>query len=320
MFYSWQSDLPGNRNRSLIERALARACKTLSAHAELDVAPDRDTAGVAGSPDIAATILRKIGEASAFVADVSIVTPTLGESGERPGGRPSPNPNVMLEVGYAKGTLGEGAVVLVMNTDHGPIDLLPFDLRGRRVIPYSPAGAGSNTAAENALTQRLVEALQPILDVAHQGPPPIADQTEATEPTPVGSLDRMNRVLGWGNTPEELEHTIGTVEALFDQVRRVPTATRQFLVVMLRRMKRGEVLYSELQGVTGLSSAEVDDHLRILDWHGIATEPDLNGRDQVVTYLIQHEWPIWDAIVDYTQRTEVTLEEIVVDLHLHRLS
>jgi hypothetical protein len=85
VFYSWQSDLEGRANRSLIEDALERAAKTLRADESLQVEPvmDRDTAGKAGSPDIAATIFGKIDVADAFVADVSFITPATPEHPKR---------------------------------------------------------------------------------------------------------------------------------------------------------------------------------------------------------------------------------------------
>jgi hypothetical protein len=45
IFYSWQSDLPNNTNRSFIERALEKAIASIKAEGELVIRPDleRDT-------------------------------------------------------------------------------------------------------------------------------------------------------------------------------------------------------------------------------------------------------------------------------------
>ena len=56
---------------------------------------DQDTAGIAGWPDIASTILTKIEKCEVFVADLTPI------NGPEPDSRPTPNPNVMLELGYA---------------------------------------------------------------------------------------------------------------------------------------------------------------------------------------------------------------------------
>src|SRR3990167_5443512 len=96
VFYSWQSDLPNATNIGFIQLALENAAAAIASDDTVAVEPvvDRDTQGVAGAPDIASTIFAKITAADIFVADVSIIN--------RPKkGRPTPNPNVLIELGYA---------------------------------------------------------------------------------------------------------------------------------------------------------------------------------------------------------------------------
>jgi len=135
VFYSWQSDLPNNTNRGFIQKALEDAAKEISNDVTTDLEPviDRDTAGVAGSPDIRQTILAKIESCDVFVADISVVGVTSN--------RPMCNPNVLIEVGYALKCLGDDRVLLVQNTLNGQIEDLPFDLRGRRIIAYKASPA-----------------------------------------------------------------------------------------------------------------------------------------------------------------------------------
>jgi len=101
VFYSWQSDVLSKQNRSLIEDALERAVKTIRNDGSLQVEPrvDQATQGVPGAPDIASTILSKIAAAGAFVADVTIINPGAK--------RLTPNPNVLVEYGYALHALGQ---------------------------------------------------------------------------------------------------------------------------------------------------------------------------------------------------------------------
>jgi hypothetical protein len=160
IFYSWQSDLPNRTNRGFIQDALERVAEDLRSDEALAVEPvvDRDTAGVPGSPAISDTILQKIGRADVFVPDVSIVM-----SGGP--GRWSPNPNVIMELGYAVAELGWDRIVMVMNTAFGEVAQLPFDLRGRRVLPYSlPDAPGSPKAdLRRDLERRLREAILSIV-------------------------------------------------------------------------------------------------------------------------------------------------------------
>ncbi|HML54604.1 MAG TPA: hypothetical protein PKC79_10960 [Solidesulfovibrio magneticus] len=134
IFYSWQSDLPNNTNRRFIEDVINRAAKDVNSSDEYEVyiILDRDTQGVPGSPNISQTILEKIKKSDAFVADISIVT-----GGKESGGRPSPNPNVLLELGYAIALLGWERIVLFCNDIYGVDDDLPFDIRQHRRINYS---------------------------------------------------------------------------------------------------------------------------------------------------------------------------------------
>ena len=82
-----------------------------------------------GSPDIASTIFEKINTADIFAADVSFI------NGESPGRR-TPNPNVLVELGYAAGRLGWDRIICVFNRAMGEINDLPLDIRQRRVRGY----------------------------------------------------------------------------------------------------------------------------------------------------------------------------------------
>lgn len=155
VFYSWQSDLPGPGNRNLIGDCLERALRAIGRDSTASVEPvlDRDTAGEAGTPDIAATILAKIALADVFVADVSIVNQGAGP-------RPMPNPNVLVELGYAAAELGWDKVLLVQNSAFGGPESLPFDLRGRRTVVYEAVGGFDRGTVRDGLQRSLQVALR----------------------------------------------------------------------------------------------------------------------------------------------------------------
>lgn len=129
IFYSWQSDLPNKENRGFIEKAIKKA---ITANKEMSIYMnyDRDTLGVNGSPDITQTIFEKIKQSSLFICDISIINNTSKD-------KKTPNPNVLVELGYAISTLGWEKIVCIMNEDYGSISLLPFDLRQHRIVTYS---------------------------------------------------------------------------------------------------------------------------------------------------------------------------------------
>lgn len=135
IFYSWQSDLPNNENRGFIESCISASLKELSTMKEfqLDLNLDRDTKNELGTPDIVNTIFLKIEKSKIFIADISIIN---GDSSNRK----TPNPNVLLELGYAAKVLGWERIICIFNTDYGDFDDLPFDLRFRRPLSYSLKG------------------------------------------------------------------------------------------------------------------------------------------------------------------------------------
>ena len=159
IFYSWQSDLPNATNRSFILGALENVAKAITADDTIDVEPvvDRDTQGVAGAPDIAKTIFQKLDAADVVIADVSIISAPAGA-------RPTPNPNVLIELGYALRSLSDERVVLVFNTAYGTFDQLPFDLKMRRVLPYNmPASTTDRATERKALEAKLDGAIRAAL-------------------------------------------------------------------------------------------------------------------------------------------------------------
>jgi hypothetical protein len=157
IFYSWQSDLPNKTNRGFIGDALALAVKELHRDPEILVEPviDRDVVGTPGSPDIAQTILAKIKDAEIFVGDVSIIN-----SGAV---RPTPNPNVLIELGYAMAALGTERILMVLNAAYGGPESLPFDLRQRIAVVYTLPEAGDERGlVRKDLAKRLENALRAI--------------------------------------------------------------------------------------------------------------------------------------------------------------
>ena len=173
IFYSWQSALPNATNRGFIEVALEKAVRSLRNDDSLQVEPviDRDTLGAPGTPDIAVTILNKIDGAQVFVGDVSIINslnvnpdwelkmeanPLANITSSVM--RPTPNPNVLVELGYALKALGPSRIVMVQNIAYGGPELLPFDLRMKRVLTYRASPTDTSKAEERTKLERTLAA------------------------------------------------------------------------------------------------------------------------------------------------------------------
>lgn len=202
VFYSWQSDLPNPTNRGFIQAALEKAAANISSDDTVAVEPvvDRDTQGVPGSPDIAATIFAKIIASDVFVADVSIVS----EPGAK---RPTPNPNVLIELGYALKALGHEKVVLVFNKSFGRIEDLPFDLRVRRVLQYEMEADNKDRAsARDLMSKHLEEAIRVALHHAADPADAPISVIEALE------NDQRNKVLMLRRTLADLLQDLKRLE------------------------------------------------------------------------------------------------------------
>jgi hypothetical protein len=166
VFFSWQSTRPG---RNFIDRALQEAIDRISdANMNLEepergdrIQLDRDTRNVPGSPPIFDTILKKIAKAAIFVSDLTFVGTSVEDD-------LLPNPNVLIEHGFALRVLGDNRIVAVMNIAHGEPEQLPFDLKTKRFpITYNlpdDADAQTRTKVRNELSNELEMALRAILD------------------------------------------------------------------------------------------------------------------------------------------------------------
>ena len=182
IFYSWQSDLPNATNRGFIQKALEDAVKSIRDDDSVQVEPviDRDTLDIPGAPDIAETILDKIEKSRVFVCDISIISQQIS--------RPTPNPNVLIELGYALKALGWKRVIMVMNTSFGGPELLPFDLKMKRVVSYQMPEAVQDRASERKrLSSILKKAIHAVLtdmekQIEHDDPDDQRNYARVTEP------------------------------------------------------------------------------------------------------------------------------------------
>lgn len=170
IFYSWQSDTSTRTGRNLIERALEQAIATLAADAAIEpadrdrpeLAIDRDSIDVPGQPPLVETIFGKIDTAAIFLADLTYVA-------SRADGRLMPNPNVLLEYGWALKARSWRRIISVMNVAHGdPAEhALPFDLQHFKwPIQYDcpdDADQAMRAAARTHLKGVFVKALRAIL-------------------------------------------------------------------------------------------------------------------------------------------------------------
>jgi hypothetical protein len=252
IFYSWQSDLPNACNRGFIQNALENAASAIATDDTVEVEPvvDRDTQGVAGSPDIASTIFAKITAADVFVADVSIVV--------RADKRVTPNPNVLIELGYAFKALGHERVILAFNKAFGKIEELPFDLRMRRVLAYNMTSDAKEKAPERKILDRqFEEAVRAALATTSNAPPPpipAISAIEGQQPNRVIVLRRnLDEILKKLDQRQPKKHSEGgTVEELIGALKLTQESVAEF---------------SKIAEIVSLM-IETDAALEIVHWFG----------------------------------------------------
>ncbi|MGF6997389.1 hypothetical protein [Paraburkholderia sp. GAS32] len=160
---------------------------------------DHDTKGEAGLVEIVATIFKKIDDCEVFVADITPVAAISSNDREKK----IPNPNVMIELGYALRELGHQRVIAVENLAFGgEPEELPFDLRHRRgAITYSLMEIDDPSVEDKrtALVQELAAALKtnlaaPREDRMIKNPQPVLS-LEASEEMPAVALVEQNATL-----------------------------------------------------------------------------------------------------------------------------
>lgn len=184
VFWSWQSDTPGNIGRFFVRDALRDAIERLRAEPDIEEPErtetrealhlDSDRQGVSGSPDLAALIMEKIAASTVVVADVTPVGATPGVvngRGEQVGvPKKLMNSNVAIELGYALHALSDRRILMVCNSHYGDRADLPFDLAHKAGPVFYRLAPGANrqeiAATKRTLTGEFVTRLRDYLNAA----------------------------------------------------------------------------------------------------------------------------------------------------------
>ena len=232
LFFSWQADTPTRVGRNFIERALEGAVNRLAqdSHIEAaarDISVDRDTKDVGGFPPIVETIFKKIDRSAIFVVDLTFV-------GKRLDGRPTPNPNVLIEYGWALNSLTHALIIPLMNTAFGEPtpETMPFDMAHlRRPITYTCA-ADASSEDRTRIRQQLIDALETaITTIIHSDdfaarlpkPPAFPEMPTVGSPafyfSPTDVLARINE-----GSEDEIEYRFTESRAFY--LRLIPTTLR----------------------------------------------------------------------------------------------
>jgi hypothetical protein len=333
IFYSWQSDLPNKTNRGLILEALEAAARRIKKDSCGDVTPviDRDVQGNPGAPDIASSILDKILRTDAFVADVSAIC-TRGNGA-------IPNPNVLVELGFAGGTLGWERIVLVVNESYGPVTALPFDLRQRLACLYRSAESDTERAGpRNQLSAKLESALRQIAlrAEAKQLPPTmhelreleIQDVTRQRVLRPAKTLQALRQFLGWPEPTEAAADGCADVLKLGERLTRLPPNAARLLDVVndrttVRRWHRRAALLADVLAATEADEIRFYQLIRVLEEHRFVglDDDEFEGKGPWIQ-ISDSELSDWDILWDvreFCRARGILTTEILVNLRFDLL-
>ena len=155
IFFSWQSDLDLKNNKNFIEDCIKIAIKEFNKENRflVDFNLDKDTSGEPGNPEIINLILNKIDNSRIFICDLSIINTDYR-------GRKTPNPNVIFELGYAIKSLGWEKIICIVNEEHGESEVLPFDIKHRRLLSYN-----LKTKEKSKEKRKIVEAIKSNINI-----------------------------------------------------------------------------------------------------------------------------------------------------------
>ncbi len=266
VFYSWQSDLPNASNRSFIENALKDAAKEIIADDNIDIEPviDRDTLGAIGAPDISVTIFSKIASAELFVADISFIGKVKNKC--------VPNPNVLIELGYALHAKGSEALILIFNTAYGKLERLPFDLKMKRILTYNATeGEVDRSVARMALTRDLKAAL--LAGFSRINAP--------TKPTPITDIIRQNPADKIIHIRKYLNNVLTDLDKLQPLMNR-DGGTADKLIEAIKGSESTMLIFAELAETIVLMN-DNDSSKEIFQWFGKILDkyhpaPNASGR------------------------------------------
>jgi len=173
LFYAWQSDRLKLFNHYFIRDAAKEALRQITKEAEVEESPriDYDTWNIPGTPEIAGTIFRKIEKCGLFLADITFVGTVEPQRGSTTSKR-TPNPNVLVELGYAAAKIGWDRIILVMNTYYGSPDEMIFDLVHRRWPQRYCLGPDDHDKKKNVfncLVEMIRVQVRLAMDAVHEG-------------------------------------------------------------------------------------------------------------------------------------------------------
>ena len=154
----------------------------------------------------------------------------------------------------------------------------------------------------------------------------IFDVTQGVEVHYPETLKRLDAVLKWDLTEQQLQDDVPVVVAMIDRLSNVAPDTRRLFKIAVARAQvedRGALRMpmSELQQVTRLDDQTLNEHIATLERYGLA---HLIDGDQMPMLAIgsvggKDDWALWHDLREFCARTDVTLSAFTDEFRFNLL-
>lgn len=150
----------------------------------------------------------------------------------------------------------------------------------------------------------------------------VTDHTTLAEPVFSKNLRRMNRVLNWNNSEEELVDALKDLKSVTKKLAKIPIPSRELFLVVVNRCKNSrfgealEVSVPDIQQATGLSKYNLREFISILDTHGFIFDNGTNdfGVEMIGVASPKSGWPLWADIKCFCKKEKTDIAQLVVNL------
>lgn len=150
----------------------------------------------------------------------------------------------------------------------------------------------------------------------------VTDHTTLTQPLFAKNLKKIDRVLRWNNSDDELADALKELSSITTKLAKVPMPSRELFLIIVNRGKEGrfsgalEVSVPEVQQATNLTSSELRECFSILDGHGFTYDNDTNdfGVQMVGIASPSSGWPLWAEIKSFCKKEKIDLSQIIINL------
>jgi len=136
------------------------------------------------------------------------------------------------------------------------------------------------------------------------------------------SLNEMNKVLQWKQTPDELKYSISEMCNFIDKLKKLPPETRQLMHIIVERASQRDpysgryfVLVPEICSACQLDRGKINEQMAIIEKYGLASlDKDDNQIPIIKLSGLRSGWVIWDDLKIFSSSKGIPLYDLIVNM------